>query len=347
MHRAQRTNAQAFTLIELLVVISIIALLISILLPSLTAARQEGIRLKCAANIKSISQAAATNQVSTRTGILHQQALSGDYNWRGLGAWDYGGSEGICGEQRSDWPVSPGQAPAGTNLGVVNRAYNIQQSGLQLGPGQVFKEYACPSDQGAVENPNYEPQFYNPNPCSLGTVEDVIRRSMYEGFGNSYQGDFVWFGGPTLQGQPTGLRFGSFMRPSSTINNSSELTLFYEHRFAQAFLSTQEWIDAGASSGGGGGTDVPLDIPGWHGKLAEFNVGFCDGTVRKVQLRKKGDAYDVLTLFPPEPANEDPPQYIRNVMARGNGWRIDNFRMGANKWVYEYSATPVELRGAE
>ncbi len=59
-------DCRGFTLIELLVVVAIIALLVSILLPSLNGARRSAKAVKCAANLRSVGQAFATYLAENR-----------------------------------------------------------------------------------------------------------------------------------------------------------------------------------------------------------------------------------------------------------------------------------------
>ncbi len=64
MYRAAKRTQAGATLMELLVVIAILAILMSILLPAMGGARQEGARVKCLTNLRQHATFAIINSLS-------------------------------------------------------------------------------------------------------------------------------------------------------------------------------------------------------------------------------------------------------------------------------------------
>jgi prepilin-type N-terminal cleavage/methylation domain-containing protein/prepilin-type processing-associated H-X9-DG protein len=141
---------RGFTLVELLVVIGIIALLISILLPSLSKARRAANSLSCAANLRSIVQGMqiyATQYKGFYPGGMTSGRFLFDDKLASNSAYsaDVGGtSQGCPGiSQNWDW-----QAPIARVLGVkFNEGADLTARGERFGQLNRYKTFQCPENQ--------------------------------------------------------------------------------------------------------------------------------------------------------------------------------------------------------
>lgn len=116
----KQTNLDAFTLIELLVVITIMSMLMSLFLPALSGAREQGRRVSCASNLRQFT-AAWTMYADENDGKLCSANTDDDpSNWV------------------VDGDVMPGNTIGGTELAIKDGALWSYISMLKL--------YRCESD---------------------------------------------------------------------------------------------------------------------------------------------------------------------------------------------------------
>ena len=162
MSKRLSSQRRGFTLVELLVVIGIIALLISILLPSLAKAREAGNSVKCLANLRSLSQA-MISFTNDHKGYMPGRAGTGLTKYSTSGGVQSGvptagiieAADWICWQRKID-PVSG----AATSLSDGNITYSSIAPYLGVKPVDTTGDFAranivadklegtfrCPSD---------------------------------------------------------------------------------------------------------------------------------------------------------------------------------------------------------
>jgi len=324
--RKQKASS-AFTLVELMVVVSIIALLISILLPSLRNARRLAKQAACASNIRAVSLAGLTYATDDpQENAIPVSVTAAHYSTNRYSYYAYGGKAGIGGTQASGdlysvWGDTTKMGPAHRPLnsviykttfvrppaGLANQCYRPNtQMDLEV--------YHCPADKGF-------PGFHH-----YGWKERRI--SSYDYYGTSYACNPLWVCDPS---DDKYMKSNSmYLRPLSRVPNPARTVMFWENaaRYSIFADNTEEYGPPGSTPPGQPPTgcrpyyDTDFVARGHHGVPWRFNVAFGDGHASWIKI--KSYAIALGNQVPPDCASGGSPSArCICVLVRGNGWQLD------------------------
>ncbi|MFQ5806978.1 MAG: type II secretion system protein [Phycisphaerae bacterium] len=310
-----RQLGKAFTLIELLVVVAIIALLISILLPTLKRAKDQAKKAVCLSQLRDIGTASheyATEDDHNR--IMPISAImvrAHGYWYKRCVMWYSWGGRGATDPFRTE----------GADL-IINETNARPYYGTRRRPLTV---YLYPDIEAGVPDPS-DPQSYLPSnapvfecPADVGypdvpegvmddAPEENAGNRMFDTVGSSYRGSLANFGSP---GGAKAFSIGIWGQRLDRLTNTSELLwggdpLFY------GFIGTDS---------GGGWPEVKKQ--GWHGEIMVSNELFADAHAAPTQAVSDDD----LTWKPSGADIEiwgiDPA--LADNMHRGPGWQIYSY----------------------
>ncbi len=340
--RARRGSG--FTLIELLVVVSIIALLIAILLPSLKKAREQAKQVKCMAHLKSIASGGVVYSSSDAQEIIIPYHPATGTGVPDVGAYDYGGKSGrgdvVSGGNadfvNSAWGTRFSRGPASRPLNRILYKAQFVEHRSNPGPGNAnwvndaemdLGIYKCPSDRGYTGQHLQNWKF--------------SRLSSYDHYGTSYAANSFWCSSHA-QFNCIVRSWGPYLRPASRVPNPANTVYFMENAGRFAWRLTDSDRDAECFTNADGPYFTPstaaTKAKGWHGRSGHFVSSFIDGHVEILNM----DGY----YYPPPRTPREPggdPVIFRCHVVRGKGWQLDTVPAPPIEFAVRCDFTSINL----